>query len=72
MGEVNAGHTVQGVEAGDLADVVMLETEAGQHRSGLTLIPCDRGQTVVTQVQGLETLEAEEVRNRGQVIVRQI
>ena len=72
MGEVNAGDTVQGVEASDLADVVVMETEAGQPRSGLALIPCDRGQAVVAQVQGLETLEAEEVRSRGQIVVRQI
>ena len=29
MREVNAGDTVQGVETSDLADVVVMETEAG-------------------------------------------
>ena len=72
MGEVNAGDTVQGVEASDLADVVVMEMEAGQPRGGLALVPCHRGQHVVVQVQGLETLEAEEVRSRGQIVVRQI
>ena len=71
MGEVNAGHTVQGVEAGDLGDVVVMEVEADQHRSGLALVPRDRGQPVVAQVQPLEALEAEEVGNRGQSVVRQ-
>ena len=71
MGEVDAGHTVQGVEATDLGDVVMMEGEAGQPRGGLALIPRDRGQPVVAQVQALKALEAEEVWNRGQSVVRQ-
>ena len=71
VGEVNTDHTVQGVEAGDLADVVVMEMEAGQPRSGLALVPRHRGQLVVAQVQGLEALEAEEVGNRGQSVVRQ-
>ena len=71
MGEVNAGHTVQGVEAGDLGDVVVMEVEADQPRSGLALVTRDRGQHVVAQVQPLEALETEEVGNRGQSVVRQ-
>ena len=71
MGEVNAGHTVQGVEAGDLGDVVVMKVEAGQPRSGLALVTRDRGQPVMAQVQPLEALEAEEVGNRGQSVVRQ-
>ena len=71
MGEVNTDNTVQGVEAGDLADVVVMEMEAGQPRSGLALVPRHRGQLVMAQVQGLKALEAEEVGNRGQSVVRQ-
>ena len=71
VGEVNTDNTVQGVEASDLADVVVMEMEAGQPRGGLALVPCHRGQYVVAQVQGLEALEAEEVGNRGQSVVRQ-
>ena len=71
VGEVNTDNTVQGVEASDLADVVVMEMEAGQPRGGLALVPCHRGQHVVAQVQGLKALEAEEVGNRGQSVVRQ-
>ena len=71
VGEVNADHTVQGVEAGDLGDVVVMKVEDGQPRSGLALVTRDRGQPVVAQVQGLEALEAEEVGDRGQSVVRQ-
>ena len=61
--QVSTGDAVQGVEAGDLTDVVVMEMKARQPRSGLELIPSDGGQPVVAQVKGLEALEAEEVRN---------
>ena len=61
VGEVNTDNTVQGVEAGDLADVVVMEMEAGQPRGGLALAPSYGAQLVVAQVQSLETFEAEKV-----------